>query len=156
MRFGGRLHCERPQDSRLTLVGPAREELIRYDRTSFPASRFGFLRCWLEPQRWRALALIEEGSVRGYGVIRACRIGFKIGPLFADTPEGAELLFRGLAAGAQGEPVFLDCPEPNEAATNLAIRHGLSTIFETARMYRGSAPELPLFRTLGITSFELG
>ena len=29
-------------------------------------------------------------------------------------------------------------------------------VFETARMYRGGQPQLPLDRVFGVTSFELG
>ena len=41
-----------------------------------------------------------EGKQRleGYGVLRACRRGFKIGPLFADDPHIAGTLFQGLAS----------------------------------------------------------
>jgi len=51
--------------------------------------------------------------------------------------------------------VFLDVPEPNSAAA-LAQRQDLVPTFETARMYRGPAPALPLDRIYGITSLELG
>jgi hypothetical protein len=100
--------------------------------------------------------LVEDGYIRGYGVVRARRTGSKIGPLFAETEEGADLLFRALAAAAESGPVSLDCPEPNQSATTLAARYGLSPIFETARMYRGPAPDVPLSRIYGITSLELG
>ena len=129
---------------------------MAYDRPFFPAARDAFLRCWLQPVERKGLALIEDGAVRGYGVVRPCRRGFKIGPLFADSDDGADLLFRALAARAKGEEVFLDCPEPNRPATDLAARYGLSPVFETARMYRGAAPDLPLARIYGITTFELG
>jgi hypothetical protein len=157
VRYGGIANCSSPRDRRVTTIGPQHvQELMRYDRGFFPASRDAFLRCWLEPRQRQGLALVEDGRLRGYGVIRACRSGFKIGPLFADADEGADLLFRGLAATAVGAPVFLDCPEPNRSATDLATRYGLSPVFETARMYRGPAPELPLRRIHGITTFELG
>src|SRR3954452_22300620 len=55
----------------------------------------------------------EDGAVRGYGVIRRCRTGFKVGPLVAETEDGADGLFRSLVAEADSEPVFLDIPEPN-------------------------------------------
>jgi hypothetical protein len=32
----------------------------------------------------------------------------------------------------------------------------MAPVFETARMYRGAAPELPLGNIFGITTFELG
>jgi GNAT superfamily N-acetyltransferase len=157
VRYGGTPRCSPPQDARLTPIGPEHvAALIDYDRAFFRVPRDTFLRCWLRPDHRHGLALIENGKVSGYGVIRPCRSGFKIGPLFAETEQAADLLFQALAATAEGEPVFLDCPEPNRQAMQLASRHGLSPVFETARMYRGPAPDLPLSRIFGITTFELG
>jgi GNAT superfamily N-acetyltransferase len=157
IRFGGRPRCDGPHDPRLTAISRALvEDLIRSDRAFFPAGRDRFLRCWLAPHHRAGWALIESGAVQGYGVIRACRSGFKVGPLFASIPEGADLLFRALVGTAEGAEVFLDCPEPNGAAISLATRYGLRPVFETARMYRGPAPDLPLPKIYGITTFELG
>jgi hypothetical protein len=154
VRFGGIAHFPQPQDERVVPVGSAMAEaIIAYDRAFFPADRGAFLRCWLQR---RALAVVERGKLRGYGVIRDCRTGFKIGPLFADAPEQADLLLRALACTGNGQVVFLDCPEPNRAATDLACRYGLSPVFETARMYRGAIPDLAISRTYGMTTFELG
>ncbi len=52
--------------------------------------------------------------------------------------------------------IYLDVPAPNAAAIRLAERHGMKPVFETARMYTGAAPDLPLARLFGVTSFELG
>ncbi|MBX9773208.1 MAG: GNAT family N-acetyltransferase [Xanthobacteraceae bacterium] len=157
IRFGGVTACEEPRDARIVPIDPnIVDAVVAYDRPFFPATRDAFIRCWLRPQRREGRALIEDGAIRGYGVIRPCRSGFKIGPLFADSDEGADLLFRALAARAKGAEVFLDCPEPNRGATGLAGRYRLSPVFETARMYRGAAPALPLARIYGITTFELG
>jgi hypothetical protein len=157
IRFGGIPRFEEAHSPGLTPIGSGMAEaVIDYDRAFFPADRSAFLRCWLQPERHKGMALVKNGAVRGYGVIRACRAGFRVGPLFADSDQGADLLFCALAATARGEPVFLDCPEPNRSATELATRHGLSPVFETARMYRGPAPALPLSRIYGMTTFELG
>ena len=157
IRYGGQPRVQAPRDARIRAVDdellPA---VLAYDRAFFPAPRDAFLRCWLRPDRRHALALVEDGSIRGYGAVRSCRTGFNIGPLFAESEEGADSLFRSLAAEAVEQPVFLDVPEPNPAARALAARHGLSPVFETARMYRGPDPELPLSRIFGITTFELG
>jgi GNAT superfamily N-acetyltransferase len=157
VRYGGTPAVEPVDDGR---VVPVADRLVpqvtAYDAAFFPEDRAAFLHCWLRPDRRTALALVENGSVRGYGVLRACRQGSKIGPLFADTPEGADLLFRALAAKVRGGAIFLDVPEPHGAAVDLATRFGLTPAFETARMYRGPAPDLPLHRTFGITTFELG
>ena len=101
-------------------------------------------------------AVLSNGHLAGYGVIRPCRRGFKIGPLFSDTPEIAEELFASLSSCAADVPVFLDIPVCNRSARDLVERHSLTKVFETARIYRGVPPSLPLDRIYGITSFELG
>lgn len=157
IRYGGRPCIDARRDDRLVAVeGDILDAVLTYDQAFFPASRQTFIKCWLTRRRHRALGLVESGSLRGYGVIRPCRTGFKIGPLFAENEGGADCLFKSLAAHAGGEPVFLDVPEPNAASQALAIRYGLSAVFETARMYRGPNPELPLSRIFGVTTFELG
>jgi hypothetical protein len=132
------------------------ERIVAYDRPLYPDDRRSFLTLWLRMPGSHALACVENGGIRGYGVIRPAREGRKIGPLFADDPAIAERLFTALAATAQGETVIVDPPEPNAAAVALAERHGLAPVFETARMYRGPAPALLLDRIFGITTFELG
>lgn len=132
-------------------------ELLAYDRPFFPEQRDRFLECWIKRSGSTALGIMEQGRMAGYGVIRPCRTGFRIGPLFADRQDLAEALFGALnAAVTPGAPVCLDIPEVNPAARELAARHGMKPVFETARMYRGTEPELPLDRTFGITTFELG
>ncbi len=74
----------------------------------------------------------------GFGVIRACLEGLKIGPLYAETERIAEELLIALAATARGDTIYLDVPAPNTAAIRLAERHGMKPIFETARMYTGA------------------
>jgi ribosomal protein S18 acetylase RimI-like enzyme len=132
------------------------EQLLAYDREFFPAPRPAFLGHWIRPRRGAALAAVAGGKLSGLGVIRACREGFKIGPLYAETERIAEELFLALAAAASGATVYLDVPAPNAAAVALAERHGMKPVFETARMYTGMPPDLPLPKLFGVTSFELG
>ncbi|MDR3556322.1 MAG: GNAT family N-acetyltransferase [Syntrophobacteraceae bacterium] len=133
------------------------EEVCAYDRAFFPDRRREFLRCWLDQPQSRALGLIRNGKLAGYGVVRMCRSGYKTGPLFADSPELAESLFRALQAHLPEEaPIYLDTPAENPAALDLANRHNMSAVFETARMYRGKSPDVDMERLFGVTSFELG
>jgi hypothetical protein len=131
-------------------------EILRYDETAFPAPRAEFLRGWIGQQQAVALGVVGERMLTGYGVLRACREGFKIGPLFANDDETADRLFAGLMARAPGAPVFLDTPEANPAAVALAARHAMTPIFETARMYKNGTPQMGLERCFGVTTFELG
>ncbi len=130
---------------------------MEYEAPLFPAPRYGFLKSWLFGAETRkALCLVDGNERRGYGVIRACAEGHKIGPLFADNRAVAEALLVGLVAEADASHVILDVPQDNAEAIALAVSAGLSPVFETARMYRGTAPDLDLARIFGITTFELG
>lgn len=132
------------------------EALAAYDRVHFGFSRDAFLRRWIAPAGGRALGVWNGQRVEGYGVVRPCRSGFKIGPLFADSAILAERLFIALADCAAGQPVFLDTPENNPTALDLAARHGLTESFGCARMYQGPAPILPWANIYSVSSFELG
>jgi hypothetical protein len=130
--------------------------VLAYDRTVFPADRERFLRGWLRPAGGCALAVVDGGAIRGYGVVRPCRVGAKVGPLFADDPDVAAAILDGLVAHVGDVPLFLDVPEPNVAAVRLAEARGMRPVFETARMYRGPEPAEPVDRIFGVTTFELG
>ncbi|KVF78177.1 GCN5 family acetyltransferase [Burkholderia sp. FL-7-2-10-S1-D7] len=132
------------------------EQLLAYDRQCFPAARERFVSVWIAQPDAVALATIDAGRVAGYGVVRRCHAGCKIGPLFADDADVATGLFRALASRMPGEVIVLDVPETNPAAVALAERHGMSSVFETARMYTKEAPAIAIDRVFGVTSFELG
>ena len=158
VRYAGRGTGLRTRDARIvpcaTLPFAA---LDAYDRPFFPEARTRFLEAWLAQPEATALACADAGRVQGYGVVRRCREGHKIGPLVADTPGIAEALFAALAGTVPPhESVYLDVPAPNVEAGALAQRHAMHESFATARMYTRDAPALPLGRLYGVTTFELG
>jgi ribosomal protein S18 acetylase RimI-like enzyme len=132
------------------------ERLLAYDTHHFCAGRERFLRAWLDAPHTDAFAAIDGDTLRGYGAIRRCRDGYKIGPLFAEDRRVARALFRALIATKTGEKIVIDVPEINSAAVALALEHEMTNIFETARMYTQTAPDMPLANVFGVTSFELG
>lgn len=126
------------------------------DATVFPARRYAFLRAWIGSPGHAGCALLRDGRLAAWGVIRPCRTGFKIGPLLADDRAGAEAVLSALIAKVGGGEVFLDVPRINREAAALAQDFELAPVFETARMYTGAIPPLRLERVFGVTTFELG
>jgi GNAT superfamily N-acetyltransferase len=160
IRFGGPAPPAAESGAPVAVLKAARalpfDRLAAYDRLCFPAPRAAFLSLWLSPIAGTAVAAERNGRVCGFGAIRACQTGYKIGPLFADDGAVAESLFLALASRAKGETLFLDVPEPNKPALLLAERYALKPVFETARMYAGAPPDIDLARVFGVTTFELG
>ncbi|QRQ85242.1 hypothetical protein [Cupriavidus oxalaticus] len=146
----------RPDDAIVPLDEVPFDDVLAYDRTCFPAAREAFLRGWIRQEEGLALGCLRQGRLGGFGVVRRCGEGCKIGPLFADDADAAEALYTRLAAFASGGPLFLDVPENHPAAMALAHRHGMAEVFGCARMYLGPAPGLVHKRIFGITTFELG
>lgn len=132
------------------------EKVLVYDNIFFPTSRPQFLKNWIKQPEGSALGVLKGDALSGYGVIRACRKGFKIGPLFADDENIVEILFQSLTSKATGQTVYLDVPAVNKASANLAKRHNMNIVFETARMYTKKEPKLPINKIFGVTTFELG
>jgi GNAT superfamily N-acetyltransferase len=126
------------------------------DATVFPAPRSAFLRAWIGARGHIGCALMRDGRLAGWGVIRPCRKGFKIGPLVADNRATADAVLSALIARVGGGEIFLDVPSINGEAISLAQDCGLAPVFETARMYTGAIAPLRLQRVFGVTSFELG
>jgi len=156
VRYSGQGGGSPVPDGLAPLADVPLEAILRYDARIFPADRTRFLDNWLRMPGATGLAALRDGALTGYGVARRCRIGFKIGPLFADDVATAQRLLGGLVGSIGDEPFFLDIPEPNEGARRLAERFGMSPVFETARIYTGAPPPEPVDRVFGITTFELG
>lgn len=131
--------------------------IAAYDAPRYGASRVGFLTSWLQSRvERRSFVATGDGDISGYCTARRCRSGVKIGPLFARDRATAEALLGAAADYADGGEIFLDVPQTNAAAVQLAESLGMTPRFETARMYRGTAPALPIKEIFGVTTFELG
>jgi len=131
-------------------------QVVEYDRKCFPGARDNFMHAWLEAVGATGFAVMDGKRLAGFGVLRPCAMGYKIGPLFADDGEVAASLFQALTASIPGEKFYLDVVEPNIAAMALAKKHDLTEVFVTVRMYTGDAPDMDMDKIFGVTSFELG
>src|SRR3954463_94348 len=157
VRYGGTVAApDAPHAGVIALTDVPLAAVAAYDATVFPALRTAFLRAWIGAPGHVGRALVRDGGLAGFGVIRPCRKGHKIGPPVADDPASAEAVLSALLAGVGGGEIFLDVPSINRDAVALAQDLGLAPVFETARMYTGAIPSLRLERVFGVTTFELG
>jgi len=133
------------------------ERVLQYDAALFPAERTTFVRHWIKQTASVALGLMDSDELRGYGVIRPCQVGYKVGPLFADDAETARHLLNALMGRIPHcEQVQIDMATDHIEARATALLWNMQPVFETARMYTSAAPSVDLRRQYGITTFELG
>jgi hypothetical protein len=133
------------------------ELIATYDDQIFPTKRHAFLKSWVRQPESLAIGFIENKKLLGYGMVRKCRTGYKVGPLFADTETIADTLLQKMRGFVgQGIAIFLDVPERNKSSVLLAENYKMKPMFETARMYTKEEPETPLQKVFGVTTFELG
>ena len=155
IRYGGFVASTEAEDT--VPLGEIPLELLAADDSRvFPADRPQFIASWATASGHIGRAIMRNGRFMGWGVIRPCRKGHKIGPLIADNAESATTGFRALTAAVGGGEVFIDVPQPNRGGVHMAESFGLAPVFETARMYTGPVRELQLDRIYGVTTFELG
>ena len=98
------------------------EDLVMYDAQAvWQSGVICFLSAGSAVPDTIALGIVQGDRLQGYGVLRRCRHGFKIGPLFADSADLAETLFLALTADLPVDtPTFLDVPEVNPQAMRMA------------------------------------
>lgn len=145
-----------PSDKAVPLNTIPFEQVAEFDQQFFPVNRKAFVKSWINMPNAVGRGIIKEGRLAGYGVIRSCRSGFKIGPLFADSGETAQDLFSALSACVPNAPLFFDVPDINPKAVAIALGRRMNKSFETVRMYTKGKPNVKMDGVFGVTSFELG
>lgn len=146
-----------PIDSHVTAI--TNEDIaaiLEYDKQCFGYSRPQFLLPWLRMPESKTFKYTADGSLLGFAIVRKANVGYKVCPLFADTPEVAEALYEACLNSVKGEPLYLDIPMVNSSAISLVEKYGAKYVFECARMYLGTPPAVDTNKIYGITTFELG
>ena len=155
-RFSGHIDGRTNAECR-PATGDDMPGLLAMDLEISATSRSAYLSGWCTQTATRKTLVFEsDGQITGFGTIRACREGHKIGPLFAPEPEIAGDLILALVAEAAANRIFIDVPDPNGAGVRLVESMEFEPVFSCARMYRGNPLIRQTGRIFGETSFELG
>ncbi|WP_298532275.1 GNAT family N-acetyltransferase [uncultured Algibacter sp.] len=132
------------------------EKIANYDFKCLGYKRKVFLKNWITIPNSKGFKFTQIDELTGYVVLRKVNSGYKIGPLFANSYEVAEELYKACLNSAVGKPVYLDIPVINKGAVNLMKKYKAKYTFECARMYYGDSPKMAIDKIFGITTFELG
>lgn len=125
-----------------------------YDREIFGVDRRAFLKNWISSRHADAAILKTRGKVIGFGVVRTCRQGRKIGPLFAENHTAARDIIGRLVSFQPGSEHYIDVPSLVPGREQ--IISGLEQKFICTRMYMNETPAQDVTRVFGNTTFEMG
>jgi GNAT superfamily N-acetyltransferase len=155
---------ENEKESILPLSKANIKSICNYDATMFP-SRYSLLKAMIKMQDTFGFVIRKSNTISGYGLIRRCQTGFRIGPLYAsDFGFAKELTIKLMEkiAGSQ-EPIIFDTPPPsqNHFIGLFADFFNLqrNTEDDTEEMFKGKAPkeiDEAIKETYAICSLELG
>lgn len=149
-RFAGSVSVEETRAARLAEVGDI-PDLIAREAAASGVRKDAYLTAWFTNTSNRQTMI----SADGFCTVRRCRAGAKIGPLVADTVEGAKDLMQQ-AAAVFGPDLIIDVPTSAPDLNTLCHSLGMTPGFETARMYRGTPPVSGDTSFFAVTSLELG
>ena len=109
----------------------------------------------------KGLFFQDDNKIKGYGLIRPCISGFRIGPLLADNLEVARCILMELLEYSGSKNVIIDIPGINKDGQTLMIEFNAThdEQFDTIAMLKSGSfikykPDMR--KNYGIFSLEIG
>jgi len=145
-------------DSRIRQASPGNmETMIARDARACGIRRTAFATAWFSHTPTRHTMVLMEGAViAGFATFRRCRLGSKIGPLYAFSETDARALFAANPFATSDEPCFVDVSDHNAPLAKVIKSLDFEATFETARMFSGTQPATNPAQFQAIATMELG
>lgn len=133
------------------------ETLVSRDTKASGIKRTAFARSWFTDTLTRqTMVLMEEANIAGFATFRRCRVGSKIGPLYAGSESDARALLSANPFGKQDAPCFVDIAGQTAPLAKVVKSLNFEPTFETARMFSGTQPIANPAKFQAIATMELG
>ncbi|EDV19944.1 hypothetical protein TrispH2_009722 [Trichoplax sp. H2] len=126
------------------------DKIVEYDARYFAEERKKFLSAWLMIGTANSFVYKIGDNIRGLGAIRKAQDGYRIGPLYAETPDIAITLFHRLCQDYENCKITVECPASNADAKELVKKFKLDKVFQGSTMYSGELPKVNLNHIYGV------
>ncbi|WP_127105189.1 GNAT family N-acetyltransferase [Pararhodobacter zhoushanensis] len=133
------------------------DALVAFDTLACGITRTAFATGWFGPSPTRQTQVLRDGAeIAGFATFRRCRLGSKIGPVYARSATDARALLAANPFATADEPCFVDVLNPDAPLATMLTSLGFEATFETARMFSGALPATDPARFQAIATMELG
>lgn len=108
------------KDENTTQIDSKDENLLtqisEYDARMFPKPRFNLIKLLLKANATIGFVIRNKQQIEGYGIIRECQRGYRLGPLYANTLESAKNVTERLlkSIDKENQIVIVDSPSEKE------------------------------------------
>jgi hypothetical protein len=135
--------------------------MVKYDTSLWGSSRHEMFNTMLmQPESYAFVTFNQKtGAINGYGVIRPCIKGYRIGPIYCEDKESAKLLTEILTAQIpSGSKIIFDIPDKNTFSHLFAEYFNLTAASEvdTKAMFKGEPHDGREEICYGVASLEIG
>jgi hypothetical protein len=131
-----------------------------YDRQVFPSVRKPVLRAYLRMANSFARVYVQDGKIRGYGVIHAVHRSNELGPCFADNREIARALVATLVNCLPENATFgMNIQEENPESAKFVEEfpeYQMEVFMLLQRMYTIGPPKIDVTKLWSPTGFTTG
>ncbi len=145
-------------DPRIRQASPGDiDTLVARDMRASGIRRTAFAFAWFAHSPMRQTRVLMEGAdIAGFATFRRCRLGSKIGPVYALSGTDARALLAANPFATSDEPCFVDVSDANAPLAKMIKSLGFEATFETARMFSGTQPTTNSAQFQAIATMELG
>ena len=156
IRYKGQITPE--ADPRIRPASPGDiDTLVARDARATGIRRTAFARAWFAHSPTRQTWVLMDGEdIAGFATFRRCRLGSKIGPVYALSGTDARALLAANPFATSDEPCFVDVSDPDAPLAKMIKSLDFEATFETARMFRGAQPSSSPAQFQAIATMELG
>jgi predicted N-acetyltransferase YhbS len=135
-RYEGMLPPARPTTDVTTPLPDQLEEVVGLDQAITATDRGKYLKCLFEDVRSSLRVSTRAGRLNGFSTVRVGSRAVQLGVYIAESEAGPEL-FADTCQCHQGRHVYIDVPDANTDAANLARSLTLTPQRQLTRMCRG-------------------
>ena len=120
------------------------DKIVQYDACYYGENRKYFLSTWLTTATTNSLVYQDNDVIQGFGAIRKCHEGYRLGPVYAETSDIAKDLIYSLCQPYDKCKLTLEFADENLEGKKLMEQLNFQQDFQYITMFTQTPPQVNL------------